>query len=413
MDVVIRPVEPAEHEAFQRAHDLGWAQPFDPDRFEQAEARREADRMVAAFDGDEVVGTALAYSFRLSVPGPPAPGAEPPTLEQPAAGIAGATVLPTHRRRGLLTGMMRHLLDDAHRRGEPLSLLWTSETPIYPRFGFGLATVGMRWEIERGATAFLPGVSAADRRVRFLRLDRDQLIDTLAPVHDQVRARRPGMIDRSREWWRRRLSTRRGEIFCVVADGDAGIEGYALYLVRGGWGPMGPDYRLDVHEAMAVTPEADIALWRYLFDVDLVGTISAWSRPPDEPLTWMLADPRRLQRSLGDGAWLRLVDLPAALTGRRYACQLALVLDVTDPFCPWNAGRWLLEAGPDGAACARTDRDPDLRCSVAELGAAFLGGVSLEGLRRAGRLVEATAGTARAADRGFLADLAPWAVTWF
>ena len=407
MDVVIRGIEAGEHEAFERAKGVGFAQPFDAERLEAASGLRELDRMLGAFDGDEIVGTALAYSFRVSVPGP----AE--TLELPAAGVAGVTVLPTHRRRGLLTAMMRRLLDDAHERGEPLSLLWASEAPIYPRFGYGLATVGMRWEIARAATAFLPGVSSADRRVRLLRTDQDKLIATLAPVHDRVRRARPGMVDRSPGWWRRRLADPKGELLCVVAEADEGIEGYAVYRVAGNWGPLGPDYRQSVHETMATTTPAEIALWRYLFDVDLVTAVSASGRPPDDPLPWMLANPRGLQRSLGDNAWLRLVDLPAALAGRRYASELSVVVDVADPFCPWNAGRWWLEGGPDGAECRPTDREPDLVCGVAELGAAFLGGTPLDALRRAGRVVEPAPGAARAADRAFASDLAPWAVTWF
>lgn len=199
----------------------------------------------------------------------------------------------------------------------------------------------------------------------------------------------------------------------MVAEGAGGVEGYASYRVRSGWGALGPDNKIEVVETMAATPEAEAALWRYLFDVDLVTSVSAWGRPPDEPLQWMLADPRGLARSLADGVWLRLVDLPAALSGRRYRAQVAIVLEVADHFCPWNEGRWRVEGAPDGATCERTTAEPNVACTAAELGAAFLGGTPLEGLRRAGRLVEATPAAVRRAHAGFAWDPLPWGVTWF
>jgi predicted acetyltransferase len=69
----------------------------------------------------------------------------------------------------------------------------------------------------------------------------------------------------------------------------------------------------------------------------------------DDPLLLdLLAEPRVARAALRDGLHVRLVDLPAALAGRRYAAELDVVLAVQDPRCPWNTGSWRLTGGPDG-----------------------------------------------------------------
>jgi predicted acetyltransferase len=100
---------------------------------------------------------------------------------------------------------------------------------------------------------------------------------------------------------------------------------------------------------------------------------------------------------LGHNLWVRLVDVGAALEARAYAAPLDVVLDVADRFCPWNAGRWRLEADETGARCARTSAPADLALDVADLGAAYLGGPSLEALAAIGRGRELRPGALRAA----------------
>jgi predicted acetyltransferase len=128
---------------------------------------------------------------------------------------------------------------------------------------------------------------------------------------------------------------------------------------------------------------------------------------------WMLADTQALQRRVTDALWVRLVDVGAALSGRRYATDVDMAFEVTDDFCPWNEGRWLLEGGPDGATCARTSRSPDLSLDTADLAATFLGGVGLGPLVRSGRVVEGASAVTARAHAALAWDPRPWAVTFF
>ena len=219
----------------------------------------------------------------------------------------------------------------------------------------------------------------------------------------------------------------------MVHRGDDGsADGYVSYRVKSDWVGGIPDSTLIVHDVLAPGPEVYAALWRYCLDVDLVATVSTVWAPVDEPLRWLLADPRRLRvNRLNDGLWLRILDVPAALAAREYggghgggrgesgdgaqgrAGGDALVLDIADAFRPATAGRYLLEAGPDGAACCRTMRPADLALDISELGAAYLGGVGFRTLVRARRAQELTEGAAARADDLFRTDRAPWCSTHF
>jgi predicted acetyltransferase len=222
------------------------------------------------------------------------------------------------------------------------------------------------------------------------------------------------MVRRTNGWWDRILGGSKGDALAVVVEGAGQPEAAALYTISSAWATAGPANTLSANEVYALTPLAYAAVWRYLFDVDLVGKVTTFHRPLDEPLQWLLANPRALEPALVEGLWARLVDVGPALASRRYSAELRLVLDVADRFCPWNEGRWLIEAGPDGARCERADRfEPDLRLDVADLGASYLGLAAFGALQRAGLVEEARPGAIRHADHAFAWDPAPWAVTFF
>jgi predicted acetyltransferase len=146
-----------------------------------------------------------------------------------------------------------------------------------------------------------------------------------------------------------------------------------------------------------------------VFEVDLVERVSAWSRPVDEPLVHLLQEPRRLGATLRDNLWVRPVDVAGALGARTYSSDGRIVLEVTDQFCPWNEGRYLIEAiGGEANVTLVTSEPPDLACSVNEVGATYLGGTSFRQLHRAGRVDEHTEGALARADAMFGWDPAPW-----
>jgi predicted acetyltransferase len=402
VDIEIRSIGLDRFEEAMRMLAASFGEDMSRQELEDERPIFEASRNLAAFDGDTIVGHASAYPTELTVPG----GA------LPAAGITSVGVLPTHRRRGIATTLMRTQLDELHEAGTPLAHLWASETLIYQRFGYGIGSLTMALEIRREDTAYLLPVRP---RGRTRLVDRDEGLKVIPTMYDAVLPSRPGMPERDENWTRARFRdeerSREGasSLFFVVYETDGGVEGHVVYRVKEAWDlRTGPGHTLRIEELMTTTVDAYGALWRYCFDVDLVRSVEGWKRPVDEPLLYMLANPRGLGVRVRDGTWLRLVEAPAALEGRTYGMADRLVLDLHDGFCPWNEGRWELEAGPQGAACRSTSSEPDLVLGAGELASMYLGAVSASALARAGRIEERTAGALRTADAMFASGLAPW-----
>ena len=356
----------------------------------------EPERMLWVSDGDIKVATGGAFSFRLTIPGG----------ELPAAGVTAVGVLPSHRRRGILTQMMREQLDDIRNREEPLAILWASEAPIYGRFGYGLATKTAKISVDRDRAVFRERTEPVGM-TRLVALE--QAADVLPDVYDRVRAETPGMLARSPTWWQassladpEHHRQGAGPLFCAVHELDGEPDAYALYRLKTNWEEGVPNSALRVREVMATSLVARREIWRFLFGVDLVARIETWNSPPDDPLFLMLTEPRRLRMTLGDALWLRLVDLEAALAARSYAEGEDVVLQVRDSFCDWNDGAWRV---PDAE---RTDAEPDVRLDTADLGSAYLGGFSFAELARAGRAEEMRPGGLARADALFRTGVTPW-----
>ncbi|MBT2482531.1 GNAT family N-acetyltransferase [Streptomyces sp. ISL-94] len=365
----------------------------------------ETERSLGVWDGGTCVGSAGAFSFRLSVPG----GAL-----VPAAGITMVGVSPTHRRRGVLSSLMRRQLDDIRAGGEALAVLTASEPAIYGRFGYGTATYALAVDIDttRVALSVPPGTD----EVRLRLVDPEQALADCERVYAALVPRRPGMPARQPGWERLALqdppAMRNGgsPLKCVVAEREDGeVVGYARYRVRPEWNHSGSDGKVDVVDLDALDPAACAALWRYLFGIDLTWSVRAHRRPVDDPVLHLVSDVRRSKPSTQDSLYVRLVDLLAALEARSYGAPLDLVVEVEDAFCPWNEGRWRLMAdGKGGVRCVRTAERADLELSVRELGSAYLGGITLTSLAGAGRVRELRPGAVAEASRAFAGDVAPW-----
>ncbi|MGO8961397.1 MAG: GNAT family N-acetyltransferase [Streptosporangiaceae bacterium] len=384
-----------------------------PEGVEHERQVAEIDRTIAAFDGDEMVGSASAYSFTLTVPGASAA----------AAGITMVGVVPAYRRRGILSSMMNYLLTDAAGRGEPLAILFASESGIYSRFGFGLASSHLRLQIGRGeGTIAIGEMAPGPGKPRLRPALPVKAQSELAAVYDKVLSARPGMVARDGRWWGYRLCDpefhRDGmsPLRCLLAEDDSGPRGYALYRTKRSWGADGlPAGMLRVQELMSTDAQATASLWTNLLNRDLVAEIIAPLRPVDDPLLAMLADPRRARPALSDGLWVRLIDLPAALCGRQYAADIDIVLEVVDSHFIANHGRWRLTAGglePGGSAavasCERVTDAADIRLPATALGAAYLGGGKLGQLAAAGHVLELTPGSVARLSAAMSWDPAPW-----
>jgi predicted acetyltransferase len=190
------------------------------------------------------------------------------------------------------------------------------------------------------------------------------------------------------------------------------VDGVAVYTIKHNWSGV-PKNEVELYALDALNSSAYAQMWRFVLDLDLVSKLTAWSRPADEPLLHLLREPRRLNMRLKDGMWVRLLDIPRALTARRYPHDGRIVFDVRDAFCPWNEGRYALAAGAEGATCDQTDDEADLLLTTNELGAVYLGGSTFSQLHRAGRVSEERAGAIGTADAMFAWDPSPWAMLHF
>jgi len=363
----------------------------------------ETDRSIGAWDGEVCVGTAGAFSFRLTVPGGAA---------VPAAGVTMVSVAATHRRRGVLTSMMRRQLDDVRSWGEPLAVLTASEPVIYGRFGYGPATYAMNVDIDTTRVRLSVPPGTDDVRLRYV--SPAEVLGACEAVYAQLVARRPGMVARIPGWEMLCLldpeSERGGAspLQCVLAERDGEVVGFARFRIRRVWEPAGPDSVVLAQDVYGLDPAAHAALWRFLFDIDLTTKVSAYGRPVDEPWHHMVSDVRRCSLLVRDSLHVRLVDVGAALEARTYQMPVDVVLEVEDAFCPWNEGRWRLTGDPKGASCERTADAADLALSVRELGSAYLGGVPLASLAAAGRVRELRQGALTEASLAFGSTVAPW-----
>lgn len=367
----------------------------------------ELDRTLAFFDGSAIVSTAGIISYEMTVPGGEV---------LPCSGVTGVAVLSTHRRRGLLRAMMRRQLDNMHDREEPLAALYASEAPIYGRFGYGLATYQAELEIDRARAAFRTPLSGEGRMEM---VDVASAVQAFFQVWDDARRKQPGMLALDERWWRYQLadpaSDRRGfsPQYRALYQSDGGPLGFAIYRIKMDWDAAGPKGALRVESLMATTPEAYVAMWRHLLNVDLIATVSAGRRWVDEPLRFLLVDARQPRTTILDGLWLRLVDVQRALAERRYAVDDRIVLRVRDEFCSWNEGTYEVDGGPKAADCQRCEVNPELEISAADLAAVYLGGNRFQTLYGAGRIRELRTGAIARADAMFATDRAPWCPSFF
>ncbi|MEU2787568.1 GNAT family N-acetyltransferase [Streptomyces sp. NPDC007100] len=363
----------------------------------------EPERCMDVRDGGETVGTAGAYSFRLVVPG----GAV-----LPAAGVTLVSVQPTHRRRGILRDMMRHQLADVRARREPVAVLTASEPAIYGRFGYGAASEAVSLSVDTLRLSVAAPAGADDVRLRLV--GPEEGLADCETVYERLVTGRPGMLVRQPGWERLPLLDPEadrdgaGPLLCVLAEVAGRVRGYARYAVKAAYDGGGPDGTVVVRDVEALDPVVYAALWHYLFGIDLTSKLTAHNRPADDPLLHLVDDMRRCRIAVRESLFVRLVEVGEALAARTYATPLDVVLDVADPFCPWNEGRWRLTGDEKGASCERTADAADLALSVRELGAAYLGGFTLAALAGAGRVRELRPGALREASVAFGTQLKPW-----
>jgi len=402
----VRPITPDEFGSWELV--LGAAFGFDPRPEEQElwKKRAEFDRYFAAFDGEEMVGTGGAFTMSMALPG----GAR-----VPFGGVTAIGTRPTHRRRGVLTSIMRRLLDQGAERGEVFSALWAAESLIYGRFGYGVAIEGCSLQIERAYAALADDRAPAGR---LRQVDVEAARAALPGIYERSTDGIPGAVPRGEtdwelyfydpEHWRDGATAHR----YVLYERDGEAAGYVRYRQKEDWNQSHARNEVRIGDLQAVDGEAYRALWRYCLGIDLVAVIKAYTRRLREPLALLLEAPRRLQETRADHIWVRILDVVGALAARRYAAEGEVVLEVVDGFRPEAGGRFLLEGGPDGAECRRTDRAAEVMLASADLAAAYLGDARLSDLAWLGRVQGEPAAMSRA-QAMFHWPVAPWCSVHF
>lgn len=414
MTVEIRTLDESDVAGWLRALHAGFL--ISPSVTEEEVAVRrpafDLARTRGAFDQGRCVGTFRSMARELTVPGGGSVA---------ASAVTNVTVLATHRRRGLLSRMMAADLTDAKERGEAVSILVAAEYPIYGRYGFGPATWVGDWEIDvtRAAQDKRYAGPAGGGRV-------DQV--TVAEVQksgpalfERVRAATNGAIDRPPLWWELATGERvppsrpwKEPFFAVYRDAEGRTDGLVAYDVADhDWPNKMSRTEVSVRQLIAAAPAAEAALWRYLVSLDWVTRVRTGLRAPDDVVPLLLGDPRAARPlTYADFMWLRVLDVPVALSARSYfaAGPASLVLDVHDPD-GMSGGRFLLETDASGAGTcgpAPAGASPDLSLPLSELGCLYLGDESPVRLAALGRITEHRAGAAGTADALFRTPRRPW-----
>ena len=383
MSFEIRELAVEETAAFRQAIASGFGQDSDPDdekAIERFDTLFDRKRMYPVYDGENIVGTGGDFELTLTVPG----GAQ-----VPMSGLTIITVQPTHTRRGILTAMMRKHVDMARERGEPLGGLWASEVPIYGRYGYGPAAQlhSVKYDARfAGRGEQEPGVT--------VRLVAEDEAEKLLPgLYGASQSSRPGMYQRSEDWWKYRLffdpeKNRSGAsaLRHALAERDGVPIGYMTYRQKHSWDTLG-EGETRIRELMTTDDGAYRALWHYATNIDLFPMVKHWNLPVDDPLPLLFRDGRTVETTeLSDSLWIRLIDVREALSRRTYTGTDSVAMQIADPFCPWNEGTYRLAVTDGVASCDTVTSVADVSMDVNTLGALYLGGTSAVALSRVGRI---------------------------
>jgi predicted acetyltransferase len=402
----IRPVTSETFEAFMAMLEVSAGRRLAPEVLADARETYRLEHTLAVFEGREIVGGTGFDELELTVPG---------LKTVAAARITHTGVRTTHREQGLLTALWTRQLSDLVERGIPVAIFTTTGPGIYGRLGYGPATLAMEIELATGEA-----LQASADTSTLRTMDEEELPTALPALYERHRRLQPGQVSRTEGFWRVWLRDREryrrssmSERFAVACTDRAGkVDGYLTYRLAYGAPRDQPVRELVVEDLVTTSAEARRALWRFCLGFRQAAVMSAPNVPADEPLRWILADPRCLRITrLREFLWLRLVDVAAALEGRDYAAADSLVLEVKDRVCQQNQGRFRLEASDSQARCARTNAEADLVIATEDLAAPYLGGFTFTSLARAGRVLEFEPGAVARADAMFASRPAPWTVS--
>ena len=357
------------------------------------------ETIIGAFDHGRVVATFGSFDVDVTVPGG----------SLPMAGTTIVTVQPTHRRRGILSEMMRMHLGQAIERSQPIAGLWASEALIYGRFGYGQACFGYDLTVPADRVALPPGPASMQVRT----IGPEEAIEILPSIYEWVRTLTPGFLSRSRAWWahrklrdseRHRDGASSQRIVVAHADGEA--RGYVAYRQKEKWENELPRGTIEIVEVIALDDDTRRTLWHFLTNIDLYPNVHWWNSPLDDPLHAEVDRTRDIHTRRRDTLWLRILDVPRALEARTYEHDGRLTMKVTDNFMR-AGGTFELQVERGRAECQESTADVDVTLGINELSGLYLGGVSAI-QRWRGRRIEGTEDAVLRLDTLFRTARAPF-----
>ncbi|HLX36023.1 MAG TPA: GNAT family N-acetyltransferase [Candidatus Limnocylindrales bacterium] len=373
-------------------------------------ALEHLDRRIGAFDGDRIVGTYRTFGTELTMPG---------GRTIPVSAVSAVSTRSTDRRRGVLSELVEDDIARGVARGDVASVLLAAEWPIYGRYGYGPATWQGRWTLRTRAASFRTEPSGS---MEILNAAAARPI--VEALYDRYRVRQPGEIRRPVSYWDQDLGiapppgkSKWKGVVAVHHDDAGAVDGFVRYSGEEHWDDGIPDNVAVLEDLFATSTAAEVELWRFLSSLDLVATVRVRKARTSEPFAWYLEDARAMQLAqMEEALWVRPYDVPRLLASRAYDREADLVVEIDDRVNGTTgpaAGRFRLEAGPDGSSCDSTTKPAEVTISAAALGAAILGGSRLVDATRAGGAAEARPGALLELDRLLRTDDVPYCSTQF
>ncbi len=384
MALEIRPYREEEEQAFYRVPAIVFGnytgQPRDPER---AEFFIKQEWSLCAFEDGQLATTYAAFPFTQRLNGG----------TTRAAGVTVVGTLPEFRRRGHLRRIMEFDFKRRYEeRLEPVAILLASVAAIYQRYGYACVSTAVRFEIDPRWVAFVP--TMPEPRGSWREVTKDDRAQ-LEEMYTAFIEPRNGYVRRGKPMWDGQVfsggtydGANPGPSLLAVYEERGQPQGYVAWAAK--WLPSsadtgGPGQRIYVRDYVYNSPSAYRAMWEYLRKFDLAARIVIDNAPVDDPAFHVLQDPRELHAQHRDWLHARILDLERLLPLRPYGAEGRVVFEVRDEMCPWNAGRWALEAGPEGAAVSRTKETPQLSLDISALAQILYGQVSPTNAVRYGR----------------------------
>lgn len=314
-------------------------------------------------------------------------------------GLSAVASPPESRRRGYVREMLHGSLAASRENDVYLSALWPFKRSFYAQYGWATCIRAVNHELDPDALAFTRG----HRHGEFVVLDADDW-ERCDAVHDAHGEGYELTLDRTEEWWRKRVFTgweddpfvygwereavsgsgATGDLSEGQSESDGELAAYAAYSVDSG----DDGGTLTVHDMAWVDHDARLALLRFFADHDSqVETVAFWSSEHDDVLD-VVPDPDDGTAELQLGAMFRLEDVPAALEALSYPADVTadLVLEVDDPLAEWNDDTYRLTVEDGSGTVERTGEDPDAELGVGALSQLYVGYRGAQDLATVGEL---------------------------